>query len=118
MKVRAGERAEDKLLHAAMHLRQRGDDEWFAFELARAVQGHDGAHLMMAYGSLYKALDQLVRGGFLGTRWEDEAVPQQEGRQRRKRYRLTTSGAARAARMACRPEAIRICQPVVKPVPA
>jgi DNA-binding PadR family transcriptional regulator len=46
-------------------------------------------------GTIHPILARLERLGWLESRWED-AVPQEEGRPRRRYYRLTEGGAERA----------------------
>jgi PadR family transcriptional regulator PadR len=51
-------------------------------------------------GTLYPLVARLERAGLLESAWEPPAA---EGRPRRRYYRLTRDGAARAERMVCRP---------------
>lgn len=46
-------------------------------------------------GTIHPILARLERLGWIESRWED-AAPQQEGRPRRRYYRMTTDGAERA----------------------
>jgi PadR family transcriptional regulator len=85
---------EASILEAALELRQRGIAEAHGFLLARELR--DGAHArrLTAYGTLYKALDRLERAGHLASRWEDPHVAADEGRPRRRFYRVTLTGEA------------------------
>jgi PadR family transcriptional regulator PadR len=94
------------ILEAAIDLARRGTPEAHGFLLARELRDQQGARRLTAYGTLYKALERLEQRGFLGSRWEDPMVAAEEGRPRRRFYRVTVVGekAARDAR-AAQPEA-------------
>lgn len=83
---------ERSILEAAFELRRRGTPEIHGFLLAKAIQEHDRARLLTAYGTLYKALERLERSGFLESRWEAPKIAASEGRPRRRFYRLTVVG--------------------------
>jgi DNA-binding PadR family transcriptional regulator len=71
--------------------------EAHGFLLAKELR--DGAHArrLTAYGTLYKALDRLERAGYLASRWEDPLVAADDGRPRRRFYRVTLTGEAALA---------------------
>ena len=78
---------------AAANLRQRGDDSFHGYLIAKALKEHGDARLLTAYGTLYRALARLERMGLLTSRWEDPAIPARENRPGRRLYTLTAAGA-------------------------
>jgi PadR family transcriptional regulator len=80
------------ILEAALKLRQRGVVEAHGFLLAKELRDGRSARRLTAYGTLYKALDRLERAGYLASRWEDPQVAADEGRPRRRFYRVTLTG--------------------------
>lgn len=88
---------EVSILEAALDLRSRGIKEAHGFLLAKELR--DGAHArrLTAYGTLYKALDRLERAGHLASRWEDPQLAADDGRPRRRFYRVTLTGEAALA---------------------
>lgn len=99
------------ILDASVALRSRGVREAHGFLLARAVADGAEAKRLTSYGTLYKALDRLERGGYLESRWEDPDYAAEAARPRRRFYRITAAGesalaearAAAAAHAAVRP---------------
>jgi DNA-binding PadR family transcriptional regulator len=83
---------EISILDTGVELARRGILEAHGFLLARVMRDRQGARRLTAFGTLYKALDRLERGGFLASRWEDPLVAAAEGRPRRRFYRVTTVG--------------------------
>jgi len=83
---------EVSILEAAVALLEAGQPEVHGYELAKVVQGIREATRLTAYGTLYKALARLEREGFLASRWEDPNQAAEEGRPRRRFYRLTLEG--------------------------
>jgi DNA-binding PadR family transcriptional regulator len=83
---------EVSILEAALELRSRGTGEAHGFLLAREVSDGRKARRLTAYGTLYKALDRLERAGHLASRWEDPQLAADEGRPRRRFYRVTLTG--------------------------
>lgn len=83
---------EVSILEAALGLRNRGITEAHGFLLAKELR--DGAHArrLTAYGTLYKALERLEQRGCLASRWEDPNRAAEDGRPRRRFYRLTIVG--------------------------
>lgn len=73
-------------------------------ELAGAEIGREAK---LASGSLYPILDRLERAGWLASRWEVED-PHALGRPRRRYYRVTALGAAKAR------EAFRPLEPAIR----
>ncbi len=83
---------EVSILETGVELARRGVVEAHGFLLAREMRDRQGARRLTAYGTLYKALDRLERGGFLVSRWEDPLIAAGEGRPRRRFYRVTAGG--------------------------
>ena len=88
---------EVSILEAALELRQRGIAEAHGFLLAKELRDGTHARRLTAYGTLYKALDRLERAGHLASRWEDPQLAADEGRPRRRSYRVTLTGEAALA---------------------
>ena len=85
------------ILETAIALAGRGIPEVHGFLLARELQDQRGARRLTGYGTLYRALERLERMGYLERRWEDPQVAAEDGRPRRRFYRVTVVG-ERAAR--------------------
>ncbi|MBM3939984.1 MAG: PadR family transcriptional regulator [SAR202 cluster bacterium] len=83
---------EASIIGAALELRRLGQDAAHGFLLAKEIQARTGARLLTAYGSLYKALERLERAGLLESFWEDPLIAAEEGRPRRRFYRVTLAG--------------------------
>jgi PadR family transcriptional regulator PadR len=83
---------EVSILEAALGLRSRGIAEAHGFLLAKELRDGRQARRLTAYGTLYKALDRLERAGYLASRWEDPRLAADEGRPRRRFYRVTLTG--------------------------
>ena len=84
------------LEHAAQFARLR-DPEFHGFGVAKEMQAAGGDRQLVAHGTLYKALNRLETAGYLDSRWEDADRAVEEGRPRRRLYRLTTVGSAALA---------------------
>lgn len=80
------------ILEASAELRRAGQPEAHGYLLAKVVQDLREARRLTAYGTLYKALTRLEREGYLASRWEDPLAAADEGRPRRRFYRLTLEG--------------------------
>jgi DNA-binding PadR family transcriptional regulator len=85
---------ETAILEASAESRRAGQAEVHGYELAKVVRDLRHAKRLTAYGTLYKALARLEREGFLASRWEDPQAAADEGRPRRRFYRLTLEGEA------------------------
>ena len=83
---------EASILETGLALRRRGIDAAHGFLLAKEMQDRAGAKLLTAYGTLYKALARLEKWGLLDSYWEDPQVAADEGRPRRRSYRVTVVG--------------------------
>ena len=80
------------ILEVGLDLRGRGVSEYHGFLLAREIQEREGARLLTAYGTLYKALDRMEKAGLLTSRWEDPMIAAGENRPRRRLYQVTAAG--------------------------
>ena len=83
---------EVSILEAAIDLRRRGTPAAYGFMLAKEMKEREGARLLTAYGTLYKALDRLEHAGYLTSTWEEPADAAREGRPRRRFYSVTLEG--------------------------
>jgi DNA-binding PadR family transcriptional regulator len=95
------------ILEAVIMLQVRGVPECHGFMIAKEMREREGARMLTAHGTLYKALDRLQQAGLLASRWEEPALAAAEGRPRRRLYHVTLSGesALRAA------QAVNVSQP-------
>jgi PadR family transcriptional regulator PadR len=83
---------EASILQAAVALAQAGTAEFHGYLIAGEVKEREGARLLTAYGTLYKALERLERQGLVASRWEDPAVAAGERRPLRRLYHVTAQG--------------------------
>lgn len=67
------------------------------FLLAKHLRDVDGAKLLTAHGTLYKALYRMENAGWLVSDWEDPTAGEAEGRPRRRLYEVTSAGRAALA---------------------
>ena len=77
---------------AAATLRQRGEEEFHGYEIAKTLGDASDSRLLTAYGTLYRALGRLEKMGLVTSRWEDPHVPARENRPGRRLYILTALG--------------------------
>ena len=80
---------ERALIAAAVQLRGQGVEQFHGFRIAREIKDREGARLLTAHGTLYRALARLEQQGFLQSTWEDPMIAAEESRPRRKLYKLT-----------------------------
>jgi DNA-binding PadR family transcriptional regulator len=73
-------------------LESPGDAEFYGYAVARKIQANESALTLTSHGTLYKALDRLVKAGLLISRWEDPEISAAEERPRRRLYRVTAQG--------------------------
>ena len=85
---------EVSILQAAVALRAQGTPDFHGFLIAKELKEREDARLLTAYGTLYRALDRLRKAGMLESEWEDPAIAEEEGRPRRRLYRITAAGQA------------------------
>ena len=84
---------EISIISTALALFNRGDGYFHGFLLAKEMQEQEGARLLTAHGTLYKALGRLAERGLLESHWEDAETAAAENRPRRRLYRVTGEGA-------------------------
>ena len=73
-------------------LEQGGEAEFYGYAIARQIQANASAKMLTSHGTLYKALDRMVKAGLLSTRWEDSEISAAEERPRRRLYQVTAAG--------------------------
>jgi PadR family transcriptional regulator, regulatory protein PadR len=83
---------EISILETAIDLRQRGQEEFHGFAVAREIAERDEARTLTGHGTLYKALERMQQAGLLESRWEDPVAAAAEGRPRRRLYHVTGLG--------------------------
>jgi PadR family transcriptional regulator PadR len=83
---------EVSILQAAIDLRARNRAGFHGFLIAKEIKEREGARLLTAYGTLYKALDRMERAGLLVSHWEDPMLAAIERRPRRRLYEVTLAG--------------------------
>jgi len=83
---------EVSILESTLGLRRRGVDAAHGFLVAKEIGERAEARMLTGYGTLYKALERLEKAGALESFWEDPQVAADEGRPRRRFYRLTLAG--------------------------
>jgi len=88
---------EISILEAGIELMVRGAPYFHGFLIAKEIKEREDARLLTAHGTLYKALDRMQKAGLLESDWEDPAAAANEGRPRRRLYRLTAAGEAALA---------------------
>ena len=91
---------EAAILSAGLELRNAGEPDFHGFQLAKELRDQDDARRLTAHGTLYKALDRMERAGLLESRWEDPEVAVEQGRPRRRLYRVTGNGERASVRAA------------------
>ena len=91
---------EQSLLGAALEHAGTGEREFHGYAIAKLMRDREGARRLTAHGTLYRALDRLEEAGLVESRWENPQLAADEGRPRRRLYRVTALGerAAAAAR--------------------
>ena len=83
---------EEAILAAGVDLRRVGTLEFHGFAVAKQMQDIGEAHQLTAHGTLYKALSRMEAVGLLESRWEKADLALEEGRPRRRLYRITGAG--------------------------
>lgn len=91
MRRRPGELVplEVEILEAATALQRDGVTAFHGYSLAKAMRSDDERRTLTAHGTLYRALHRLAGANLLEAFWEDVSASEQEGRPRRRLYRLT-----------------------------
>jgi DNA-binding PadR family transcriptional regulator len=82
---------EVRILETGIELRDRGEPEFHAYALAKAMQGTHGSSLA-AHGTLYRALSKMESKGLVKAWWEDPSTAESERRPRRRFYQITGVG--------------------------
>jgi PadR family transcriptional regulator len=77
---------------AARDISRRAPKEFHGYEIAKHLSEAGDSRLLVAYGTLYRALGRLEEMGFLESRWEDPQISARENRPRRRLYTLTALG--------------------------
>ena len=72
-----------------MALQQKGVLAFHGYSLARGMKTNSDRRMLTAHGTLYRALHRLAREKLLEAFWEDPSAAEEEGRPRRRLYRLT-----------------------------
>jgi DNA-binding PadR family transcriptional regulator len=93
---------EAAILAAAVQLSTAGETRFHGFLLAKHLRDAEGAKLLTAHGTLYKALGRMEKAGLLASAWEDPDAAAEEGRPRRRLYEITAAGRAALAGVAGR----------------
>ncbi len=86
------------ILSTAIDFVASGTGRFHGFLLAKHLRGAEGAKLLTAHGTLYKALSRMEKAGWLVSEWEDPEAAADEGRPRRRLYEMTAAGHAALAR--------------------
>lgn len=86
----------DVLLEALL-LAGEGEHEFYGFAMAKGLQDGQRSQGLIAHGTLYKALARLEGAGMLESHLEDPDIAADEGRPRRRLYRITGPGRVAAA---------------------
>ena len=93
------------IIGALLDLQRRGQGEAHGFLIAKEMSDRDGAKLLIAHGTLYKALGRMERAGMLESRWEDPVLAANEGRPRRRFYQPTIAAESAFIEAKAAPEA-------------
>lgn len=88
---------EVSILEAGLDLKRRGVSDFYGFLIASEIKEAEGARLLTAYGTLYKALERMEERGWLTSRWEDPLIAAKERRPVRRLYEVTAAGQAALA---------------------
>ena len=82
------------ILGTCLELKVHGIEEGHGFLIAKQIRDRDGARMLTAHGTLYKALGRMEKAGLLKSHWEDPVVAADANRPRRRLYRITAQGQA------------------------
>lgn len=88
---------EVSILTSGIDLALRGTAEFHGFLIAKEIKDREGARLLTAHGTLYKALGRLEQLKFLDSKWEDPMIAADQRRPRRRLYWVTSAGASALA---------------------
>jgi PadR family transcriptional regulator PadR len=82
---------EVNILECGLALQSTGED-FYGFAMARQLSRRDDGKGLTAHGTLYKALARMTEAGLLQAEWEDAALAEDQGRPRRRLYRVSGEG--------------------------
>ena len=82
---------EVSVLEVGLELLGRGVEEFHGFLIAKEMKEKDGARMLTAHETLYKALSRMQEAGLLDSHWEDPQVAEEENRPRRRLYHATAA---------------------------
>jgi DNA-binding PadR family transcriptional regulator len=85
----------------------RGPQGAHGFAVAKDLAAGEHAKALVSHGTLYKALDRLLRRELLTAEWEEPDAAESAGRPRRKVYWITAAGVA-VLEAAATPHGLRI----------
>jgi DNA-binding PadR family transcriptional regulator len=85
------------ILVEALRLTTGGQSEFHGFGIAKELRDGRQSQGLIAHGTLYKALSRLETGGLLESTLEDPDIAAEQGRPRRRLYRITNAGRLAAA---------------------
>ena len=103
---------EVSILKAGIAFATSGVQEHHGFLIAKEIKEREGARLLTAHGTLYKALDRMEKAGLLVSRWEDPLIAAEENRPRRRLYQVTAAGErALANARSARPQRVTKLEP-------
>lgn len=83
---------ERAICRAAREITRGRRREFHGYEIAKQLSDVGDSRLLVAYGTLYRALGRLEDMGMLESRWEDPEISARENRPRRRLYSLTALG--------------------------
>ena len=83
---------EISILGAIVELQTQRGGGAHGFLVAKRIHDREGARLLIAHGTLYKALGRMEKAGLLASEWEDPLLAAAEQRPRRHSYRVTAKG--------------------------
>ena len=86
------------ILEAALELRKGGATAFHGYHLAKVLRTASESRLLTAHGTLYRAVHRLERTGLIEGFWENPRDAEEEGRPRRRMYRLTALAEVALAR--------------------
>lgn len=86
------------ILEAATSLHRRGTTAFHGYLLAKLIKTASDSRMLTAHGTLYRALHRLERARLIEGFWEDASEAEEEGRPRRRLYRLTALAQVTLAR--------------------
>ena len=96
---------EVSILGAIVELQTQRGGGAHGFLVAKRIHDREGARLLIAHGTLYKALGRMEKAGLLASEWEDPLLAAAEQRPRRRPYRVTAKGVQALAAIPERAEA-------------